>query len=491
MVQLKLERNKISLHPTSYTPSVLFMNLSDTICAVATPLGEGGIGIVRISGSSAEKIAHSIFKPKKKVSPSSIGMEFFESHRLYYGTILNPADKSSFDEALMVIMRKPRSFTGEDVVEFHCHGGQLVLQRVLELIVRQGARMAEPGEFSKRAFLNGKLDLVQAEALIDLIRAKTDLSLKVAHTQLEGQLSQKVNQLKDSVVDLLAQIEAELDFPDEEDVSGIPDKKISKRLQQINEEMAKLLSTYEEGRILREGISCIILGRPNVGKSSLLNLLLKEERAIVTPIPGTTRDIIEEVVNIKGIPLRLMDTAGLRETQDEVESIGIRFTMKRLESSQMVLFVVDLSGGEFEEDMKILDKIRNKKLIIIGNKIDSADRKTIDSFRNAFKNNTKVEISALYDRGVEELRQTISNEATGQKTDEFTELVLSNTRHKISLEQARDAIMKAEETLKEGLSKEFIAVELKEAVEKLGEITGSVTIEDILDRIFSQFCIGK
>ena len=489
MVQLKLERNKISLHPTSYTPSVIFMNLSDTICAVATPLGEGGIGIIRISGVNSERIAMALFRPAK-IRPSEKG-GIFKSHYLYRGTILNPADKSSFDEALMVIMRKPHSFTGEDVVELHCHGGQLVLQRVLELIVRQGARMAEPGEFTKRAFLNGKLDLVQAEALIDLIRAKTDLSLKVAHAQLEGQLSKKINQLKNSVVNLLAQIEAELDFPDEEDVSGIPDKEISKRLQQINEEMAKLLSTYEEGRILREGISCIILGRPNVGKSSLLNLLLKEERAIVTSIPGTTRDIIEEVINIKGIPLRLMDTAGLRETQDEVESIGIRFTMKRLESSQMVLFVVDVSTGEFEEDIKILDKIRNKKMIVIGNKIDNADKKAMDSFRTLLEKMTKVEISALYDRGVEELRQTIYNAATGQKTDEFTELVLSNTRHKISLEQARDAIMKAEETLKEGLSKEFIAVELKEAVERFGEITGIVTTEDILDRIFSQFCIGK
>lgn len=469
------------------------MYLSDTICAIATPLGEGGIGIIRISGANAEKIANSIFKPKKisLSSSSNKGDKIFESHRLYYGTILNPVDNISFDEALMAIMRKPHSFTGDDVVEFHCHGGQLVLQRVLELILRQGARMAEPGEFTKRAFLNSKLDLVQAEALIDLIRAKTDLSLKVAHAQLEGQLSKKINQLKDSVVNLLAHIEAELDFPDEEDVSEIPNMEISKRLLQINGEMTKLLSTYEEGRILREGINCIILGRPNVGKSSLLNLLLKEERAIVTSIPGTTRDIIEEVINIKGIPLRLMDTAGLRETQDEVESIGIRFTMKRLESSQMVLFVVDVSAGEFKEDIKILDKIRNKKMIVIGNKIDSVDKKAMDSFRTLFEKMTKVEISALYDRGVEELRQTIYNEATGQKTDELTEIVLSNTRHKISLEQARDAIMKAEETLKEGLSKEFIAVELKEAIERLGEITGVVTAEDVLDRIFSQFCIGK
>src|SRR3990167_5025241 len=458
------------------------MNLSDTIAAIATPVGEGGIGIVRISGNDAEKIAHTLFKPYKKLCT-------FASHRLYFGTIVNPADNASLDTALMAIMKKPKSFTGETVVEFHCHGGQLVLQRVMEVILRQGARLAEPGEFIKRAFLNGKMDLAQAEAVIDLIRAKTDLSLKLAQSQLEGALSQKINQIKNAVVDLLVPLEAGLDFPDEEDVTILSDSEIKQSLKQIKSEIKQLLSTYEEGRVLKEGISCIILGRPNVGKSSLLNLLLKEERAIVTPIPGTTRDIIEEVVNIKGIPLRLMDTAGLRETQDEVESIGIRFTMKRLEASQMVLFVVDISTGEFEEDIKILDKIRNKKMIVIGNKIDNADKKAMDSFRTLLEKMTKVEISALYDRGVEELRQTIYNAATGQKTDEFTELVLSNTRHKISLEQARDAIMKAEETLKEGLSKEFIAVELKEAVERFGEITGIVTTEDILDRIFSQFCI--
>ena len=335
------------------------MILSDTICAIATPFGEGGIGIIRISGSDAKKIAYAVFRPKRQYKR-------FESRRLYYGTILNPAYNTSLDDVLMAVMERPKSFTGEDVVEFQCHGGQLVLQRVIELILRHGARLAEPGEFTKRAFLNSKIDLAQAESVIDLIRAKTDLSLRAARIQMEGQLSQKINLIKEDIVDLLVHIEAELDFSDEEDVTGISDLEIEKRLNGIKNETQKLLSTYEEGRILKEGISCVILGRPNVGKSSLLNLLLKEERAIVTPIPGTTRDIIEEIVNIKGIPLRLMDTAGLRETQDEVESIGIRFTMKRLEASQMVLFVVDISSNNFEEDIKILEKIFNKKIIVIG-----------------------------------------------------------------------------------------------------------------------------
>ncbi|HBR18542.1 MAG: tRNA uridine-5-carboxymethylaminomethyl(34) synthesis GTPase MnmE [Deltaproteobacteria bacterium RIFCSPLOWO2_12_FULL_43_16] len=460
------------------------MILSDTICAIATPFGEGGIGIIRISGSDAKKIAYAVFRPKRQYKR-------FESRRLYYGTILNPAYNTSLDDVLMAVMERPKSFTGEDVVEFQCHGGQLVLQRVIELILRHGARLAEPGEFTKRAFLNSKIDLAQAESVIDLIRAKTDLSLRAARIQMEGQLSQKINLIKEDIVDLLVHIEAELDFSDEEDVTGISDLEIEKRLNGIKNETQKLLSTYEEGRILKEGISCVILGRPNVGKSSLLNLLLKEERAIVTPIPGTTRDIIEEIVNIKGIPLRLMDTAGLRETQDEVESIGIRFTMKRLEASQMVLFVVDISSNNFEEDIKILEKIFNKKIIVIGNKIDIADKKAQDSFRKIFKRMTKVEISALLDRGAEELRQTIYTEAMGQKVYELPDIIISNVRHKNILEQADKAVAKAEEALKDRLSGEFIAVELKEAIERLGEITGAITTEDVLDRIFSQFCIGK
>ncbi len=475
------------------------MNLSDTICAIATPIGEGGIGIIRISGADVEKIAGAIFKPRKNTPTHPSERKFakrgiFENRRLYFGTIFNPSDNTPIDDVLMAIMRKPGSFTGEDVVEFHCHGGQLVLQRALEAVLRQGTRLAEPGEFSKRAFLNGKMDLAQAEAVIDLIRAKTDLSLRLAHLQMKGALSQKINQIKNDTIDLLVPIEAGLDFPGEEDRAMFSGSEINKRLKQISDEIKKLLSTYEEGRVVREGINCIILGRPNVGKSSLLNLLLKEERAIVTPIPGTTRDVIEEVVNIKGLPLRLMDTAGLRETKDEVESAGIRFTMKRLESSEMVLFVADMSEGKFEEDIGIVEKISGKKVIIVGNKTDKASEYAKKSFHKAFKEMTKVEISALLDKGTPELKQTIYNEAIGHKTGATKSLtwgVISNARHKISLEHAQMAVIKAEEALENGLSGEFIAIELKEAIERLGEITGAVTTEDILDRIFSQFCIGK
>src|SRR3972149_10629813 len=401
-------------------------HLFDTIAATATPVGEGGIGIVRISGADAEKIAHTLFKPYNK--PRT-----FASHHLYFGTIVNPADNASLDTALMAIMKKPKSFTGETVVEFHCHGGQLVLQRVLEVISRQGARLAAPGEFTKRAFLNGRMDLAQAEAVIDLIRAKTDLSLRVAYSQLEGRLSGKINVIKEDIVNLLVHIEAELDFSDEEDVGSMPDADIGGRLKKAGSEIQKLLSTYEEGRILKEGVNCIILGRPNVGKSSLLNLLLKEERAIVTPVPGTTRDVIEEVVNIKGIPLRLMDTAGLRETREEVESIGIKFSMKRLESSHMVLFVVDISAGEFKEDIRIMENIVNKLNLFLINITDPAVGLRHDQSTSPFEGMTKVEISALMDKGIEELRQTIYCEAAGQRFDEFAETVISSARHKFPL----------------------------------------------------------
>src|SRR3989337_2498643 len=330
------------------------MNLPDTICAIATPVGEGGIGIRRISGSNAETIAHAVFKPHKEPA-------VFESHQLYYGTISNPTDNTILDKVLMVLMKKPKSFTGEAVVEFHCHGGQLVLQRVLEVVLRQGARLAAPGEFTKRAFLNGRMDLAQAEAVIDLIRAKTDLSLRVAYSQLEGRLSGKINVIKEDIVNLLVHIEAELDFSDEEDVGSMPDSDIGGRLKKANSEIQKLLSTYEEGRVLKEGVNCIILGRPNVGKSSLLNALLKEERAIVTPVPGTTRDVIEEVLNIYGIPVRLIDTAGLRIAKDAIEQEGVRRARERLAGSDFVLLMLDGSRALDEDDEEIFEEVKGKR----------------------------------------------------------------------------------------------------------------------------------
>lgn len=458
------------------------MYLSDTIAAISTPIGEGGIGVVRVSGPLSEVIARTIFRPKGKIPP-----EGFKSHHLYYGYIIDPSDNTTVDDVLLTIMRGPRSYTGEDVIEIHCHGGQLILRKVLEVILGQGARLAEPGEFTKRAFLKGRLDLSQAEAVIDSIRAKTELALKAARLQLEGRLSRRVDIIKDGLTKTLTHIEAELDFP-EDDVEGLGKEEIENRIKEAEEGIDGLLNTYREGRALREGIKVIILGRPNVGKSTLLNVLLKEERAIVTPIPGTTRDIIEEVVNIKGLPVRLMDTAGLREADDEVEAIGVRFTWRRLEETQMVLYVVDVTTWS-GEDIELLKGIGDKGIIVVVNKIDLVDESKIVEVREAFGDWKVVEVSALYEKGIEGLEEAIYEGAIGHPSEEA--VLVTNIRHKMALEGAIVAMGRAREALQKGLSREFLAVDLWEAVRCLGEITGEVTTEDILDRIFSQFCIGK
>ncbi|MBI5286409.1 MAG: tRNA uridine-5-carboxymethylaminomethyl(34) synthesis GTPase MnmE [Deltaproteobacteria bacterium] len=456
----------------------------DTIAAIATPPGEGSVGVVRVSGPQAPTIATRIFQPRGRLSP-----EEFKSHRLYYGHIIDPASNTPVDDGFLTVMKKPRSYTGEDVVEISCHGGQLILQRVIEVILREGARLAEPGEFTKRAFLNGRMDLAQAEAVIDLIRAKTDLGLKASRAQLEGGLSRKVDEIKDSLADLLARIEAELDFP-EDDVERLGVEEMERVVEEAKRGISQLLDTYTGGRILKEGIKVIILGRPNVGKSTLLNILLKEERAIVTPIPGTTRDIIEDVVNIKGIPVRLMDTAGLRETADEVESIGIRLAMKRLEEAQMAIYVADATAQSHGKDIETLKGIpEDKKLIVAVNKIDLMDSSKIEGVRGAFKDRRVVEISALYEKGIDSLEDAIYEGAVGQPSLMEGEVLVTNLRHKMALVGAGEALERARDAFV--LSMEFLAIELRETTKRLGEITGEVTTEDILDRIFSQFCIGK
>ncbi len=462
------------------------MDNPETIAAISTPPGEGGIGIIRISGPAARAVALKVFCPARPV-------EDFEDRRLVHGTITG-AD-GPIDNGFFVFMKGPRSYTGEDTVELHCHGGPLILKKALEAVLKSGARPAEPGEFTKRAFLNGKLDLAQAEAVIDLIRARTGSSLDAARARASGYFSNRINAIKEDILGLLTRIEAGLDFP--EDVAGVADEVFMEVSERARGALERLISTYEEGRVLRDGVRVLILGRPNAGKSSLLNVLLMEERAIVTAVPGTTRDVIEETVNIRGIPVRLMDTAGLRESADPVESIGVQAARERIRSAELILFVIDSAlyakDGPDNEDLRLIGGLDGKKTIVTANKSDLVDGRTIDAIKRRFGGRDLRFISALRTTGIEELKDAIYEEAVGHDRvheRDAGELVAS-LRHKVSLEKALEGLGRASRAFKEGLPAELVATDLRWAVDRLGEITGETTTEDILDRIFSGFCIGK
>lgn len=452
---------------------------ADTIAAVATAQGEGGVGIIRLSGPNALEIALKRFRAKEAV----------EERRLIYGSILSP-DATRLDVVFLAWMPSPRSYTGEDVVELHCHGGPLLLREVLSSILSAGARAASPGEFTRRAFINGKLDLGQAEAVIDVIRAKTTLSLAAAKGRLEGGLSRKVSSLKAPLVCLLAHIEAELDFSEEE-IEGLSSVAIRSQIEDAESGVQRLLSTFAEGRALREGVKVLILGRPNAGKSSLLNVLLQEERAIVTPVPGTTRDIIEEVVEIKGMPVRLMDTAGLRETTDEVESIGVNLARARAGEAEIIIYVADLSAG-FAEDIEILAGLDRAKTIVAANKADIASTR-LEEARRAFEGFEVLPISALTEAGLERLKELIFEKACGGRNalEAASGELVSSVRHRDCLVKCSEALERANGALSEGLPRELLASDIRAAIDALGEITGETTTEDILDVIFSSFCIGK
>ncbi|MCJ7640631.1 MAG: tRNA uridine-5-carboxymethylaminomethyl(34) synthesis GTPase MnmE [Desulfobacterales bacterium] len=456
----------------------------DTIAAIATSFGESGIGIIRISGPLAESISKHLFKPKKNKPP-------IVSHQFHYGEIVDPERGAPIDEVLFVFMKSPKTYTREDVVEIHCHGGYLVLQRVLELVLRQGARMAQPGEFTKRAFLNGRIDLTQAEAVVDLIRAKTMASLEIANQQLKGILHKEIGTLKESLIQHLALIEAHIDFP-EEDLDPIFQETIKKDLQRMIERIYEMISTYEEGKIFREGVSCAIIGKTNVGKSSLLNILLREDRAIVTPIPGTTRDVIEEVLNIHEIPVRLLDTAGLRKTMDPVEIEGVRRTRERVAESDLVILVLDGGRPIDVDDLEIFREIEKKKRVIVINKKDLPSVISVDDVKEKFPRDPIVLISALKNEGIDLLKDAIYRSLIHRDVRTSPEyLIVANIRHKDALVRAKDGISNALRGLQDGVSPEFIAFEIRSSLEAVGEIIGETTTEEILHRIFEQFCIGK
>jgi tRNA modification GTPase len=459
-------------------------NQEETIAAISTPFGESGIGIVRISGSLAESIAKKIFRHKKEQSS-------FISHHFHYGEIIDPQSGNPVDEVLIVLMKSPKTYTKEDIIEIQCHGGYFILQKVLELVLREGARMAQPGEFTKRAFLNERIDLTQAEAVIDLIRAKTQTSLEIANQQLRGWLHREMSELKERLLEDLVLIEAHIDFPEEE-IEPIAFENLKGELERIIHQMEEWIDSYEEGRIFREGISCAIVGKTNVGKSSLLNVLLKEERAIVTPIPGTTRDVIEELSNIYGIPVRLMDTAGLRKPEDSIEQEGVRRAKERVANSDFVLLVLDGSRKLDEDDLEIFGEIEEKKKVVIINKKDLPLNISLEEVGNRFNDDPIVLISALKNEGIDDLKKTIYHSLVHRNVKVTPEhLIVANIRHKTALNQARGNLFSAFKGLEEGTSLEFIAFEIRSALEALNEMVGETATEEVLHRIFDQFCIGK
>jgi tRNA modification GTPase len=457
---------------------------ADTIAAISTPFGESGIGIVRLSGSLAETIIKKLFKPKKNQSQ-------LISHYFHYGEILDPRKGTPLDEVLVVLMRSPKTYTREDIVEIHCHGGYLILQKTLELVLNQGARMAEPGEFTKRAFLNGRIDLTQAEAVVDMIKAKTLASLEIANQQLKGTLHHEMDFLKGSLVQYLALIEAHIDFPEEE-MEPISLGKMKQDIVDMIQKLEEWIESYEEGRIFREGISCAIIGKTNVGKSSLLNILLKEERAIVTPVPGTTRDVIEEVLNFEGIPVRLMDTAGLRKPMDSIELEGVRRTKERIADADIVLLTLDGSRKIDEDDIEIFKEIREKKMVLALNKNDLPLRISLKELKRFFPEAHIVSVSALKKEGIDELKKTIYASLIQRKVRSSPEhLIIANIRHKTALAHARDSLFKALNGIEEGIPFEFIAFDISTALGAIGELVGETTPEEVLNLIFEQFCIGK
>jgi len=453
---------------------------TDTIAAISTPPGTGGIGIVRVSGEKAFEIAEKLFKGKK-------AFDRIKSHTLSYGKIIDPEKGEVIDEVLISKMKGPNTFTKEDIIEINCHGGTIIMKRILELVLRQGARLAEPGEFTKRAFLNGRIDLSQAEAVIDLINSKTDESSKAAVDQLEGKLSVRIREVRSRLIELIAHIEVTVDYP-EHDIEEITGQKIYEELKTIRKKLDKIIEGFEKGRIMREGISAVIIGKPNVGKSSLLNELTGKNKAIVTDIPGTTRDIIEEYININGVPVKIVDTAGIRETEDVVEKIGVEKAEKAIEAADLIIMMVDAKEGMKEEDLKILERIKNKKVILVINKIDLADNGTGFRIPDSIKT---VKTSLKRDIGIEDLEKEIEELFLKGEVSANSEVLLTNVRHKDLIDKAVSSIDDACRAYENKMPLDFVTIDIKSAAEYLGQITGESVREDVMREIFSRFCVGK
>lgn len=459
------------------------MYREDTIAAISTAPGIGGIGIIRISGEDAFNIAGEIFKGKKSFKEIA-------SHTVNYGRIMNPEGGNAIDEVLLVKMKRPNTFTREDVVEINCHGSAAVLSQVLELVIRKGARPAEPGEFTQRAFLNGRIDLSQAEAVIDLINSKTKESSRAAVEQLEGRLSRVLKGIRTKLVELLAHIEVTVDYP-EHDIEEITGERVYNEAIGSGEKLAELIRSFEKGRILREGLNVVIAGRPNVGKSSLLNELAGKNKAIVTDIPGTTRDIIEEYVNINGIPVKLTDTAGIRQTEDRVEMMGVERARGALEGADLVVVMLDAAEGMTGENRELLESVENKKVVVLLNKSDSVDEQVLDELEKKLSGMQVLRTSVLEGTGIEALEEYIARVFVKGEVSANNEVLLTNIRHKNLAEKALKSLRDACTAYEGGMPLDCLSIDIRNAVEYLGEITGESVSEDVMHEIFNRFCIGK
>ncbi|MDF2644541.1 MAG: mnmE [Paenibacillus sp.] len=457
--------------------------LNDTIAAISTPLGEGGIAVIRVSGDEAVPLVERIFRSKTKLSVA-------ETHTVHYGFIIEPASAQKVEEVLVTLMKAPRSFTMEDVVEVSCHGGIVSVKKVLDLLLQQGVRLAEPGEFTKRAFLNGRIDLTQAEAVIDLIRAKSDRAFKVALKQVEGNLSKQIKHLRYILVELMAHVEVNIDYP-EHDVEEMTNTFIKSKCDTVMLEIDRLLVTAEQGKILREGIETAIVGKPNVGKSSLLNELAQENRAIVTDIPGTTRDVIEEFVNIGGIPLKLLDTAGIRETSDLVEQIGVERSKTALAEADLILLVLN-SNEELEfDEIALMKQLADKQTIVILNKTDLSRKLNVEQVLSYFPQERIVELSLIENKGIEDLEKAIAAIFFEGKLESSDLTYVSNVRHISLLKQAKRSLQDALDANEQFVPIDMIQIDIRAAWEQLGEIIGDSVGESLIDQIFTQFCLGK
>ena len=456
----------------------------DTIAAMGTPLGDSAIGVVRVSGPRCEPLARLLFKSPR-------GPIAFKSHLLHYGRIVDPASGVAVDEVLLTLMRAPRTYTREDVLEIQCHGGAAAVSRVLDLVLANGARPAEPGEFTKRAFLNGRIDLTQAEAVIDVIRSRSAHSLELSTRLIAGELKSRVLSIRDKAAQLLAQVEVAIDFP-EEDVEIVqPAEAVRLVMEELLPAIAALLDTFEVGRLYREGVDVVIVGKPNVGKSSLLNCLLQEDRAIVTPHPGTTRDFIEANITLDGLPLRLVDTAGLRETHDEIERMSLEVTRKRLKSADLAVWVLDLSREPDGLDEAVFELLQDKTAIAAANKRDLRPDAPLAPLTERFPSIPMLAVSALYNQGIDELKRAMRQSLVEKDPESLAGPVITRIRHKQALTRCGEHLRMAVRNIEDGMLLDRLAVDLRDALDDLGEIVGLVTTEDVLDRIFSEFCIGK